>query len=60
VNKGGFDVQLLLPEDNNRQYALNNRTEVVIGRKSKDFRLQDLQLASQHARLFFEEGRVYL
>ena len=60
IHKDGFDLWLVLPEKNNEQYSLQNRTEVLLGRKSKDINLMDLQLAPCHARLILENGKVYL
>lgn len=58
--KDKFDLKLLMPDDNNRQYVANSCSEVIIGRKSNDLRLQDLQIAPLHAKIYLEGGKVYL
>jgi hypothetical protein len=61
ISGNTFDVQLTFPDEKNRCSRFSNKTEVVIGKKTRDlFDITDQQLLGLHARLVLENSKVYL
>lgn len=60
VQKSTFELDLVHTDNNNSLHTLSHKGEYVIGRKSKDLLLQELQFAPAQYRLFLEDSKVYL